>query len=562
MLVVLCAIGLAASARALAQAGSPAVVAAPPQLAVDSQGRSVAATILSECEPTTTSSSCTNPRLLVMRHGADGSPDARFGTDGVVEIPVGAVENTRIFGLAIEPDGAILVGASSYGEPYARAQLARILPDGSLDEGFGSGGRQVVDPRLNPTNQGSQGIAALENGGFVVAGNAYVSTQLWAVARYGDDGRVVEGFGDAGVARFEFSAGPYERAATSVVTEPDGRVLVGGTVGTSWETREFAVARLTATGELDSGFGGGDGRVTLAPYTGEFPEARVQRIDALGDGRTVVVGTRNAGFHGGCPTATAARLGSDGSPDAGYGDGGLATEFPSCAGMGSAAVATDGAIAFVGNEFDYFDGFQPWAFTRLSPAGAPDPGLIGKHWFYGEYVSQASAIAADVRSGYAVAGTVDAPACVSDTPDGERCIAMALTRLRGDGTIDRDFGEDGLVTVPSIFGYVSEARLTRMIKRSLPKSMRISPDEAELRLKCPVEVRSSCTFALAAAARRRARVLGFGRARVHAGHTAVLVSAMDDRYRELSRRRRVQLHAEVKVPGRPKLELTRSVRVR
>ena len=65
-------------------------------------------------------------------------------------------------------------------------------------------------------------------------------------------------FGIGGIVTTDFSGGGD--GATSLVLQPDGKIVVGGTATVAGGP-VFAVARYNADGSLDSGFGMG-GRVT------------------------------------------------------------------------------------------------------------------------------------------------------------------------------------------------------------------------------------------------------------------------------------------------------------
>jgi uncharacterized delta-60 repeat protein len=67
---------------------------------------------------------------------APGDLDPSFGSGGTVETAIGA--ESVATGIAIQPDGKILVGGWSH--PEKGFALARYRTDGSLDAEFGSGG--------------------------------------------------------------------------------------------------------------------------------------------------------------------------------------------------------------------------------------------------------------------------------------------------------------------------------------------------------------------------------------------------------------------------------------
>src|SRR5262245_42515997 len=72
---------------------------------------------------------------------APGDLDTSFGDGGKVMTDFGAAEVAAA--MAIQPDGKLVVAGRTTAN--ANIALARYLPNGSLDAGFGSGGLVVTD---------------------------------------------------------------------------------------------------------------------------------------------------------------------------------------------------------------------------------------------------------------------------------------------------------------------------------------------------------------------------------------------------------------------------------
>jgi uncharacterized delta-60 repeat protein len=86
-----------------------------------------------------------NNGIALVRLNSDGTPDTGFGTAGVV---VYGVDHTVPVGLAIQPDGKILVGstAGTNADGGGSFALARFNSSGSVDNSFGTGGRVEFVP--------------------------------------------------------------------------------------------------------------------------------------------------------------------------------------------------------------------------------------------------------------------------------------------------------------------------------------------------------------------------------------------------------------------------------
>ncbi|MEV7614163.1 calcium-binding protein [Streptomyces sp. NPDC089799] len=281
----------------------------------------------------------------VARYNTDGTPDPTFGSGGLVRVP----EFTGASGasdLVVQPDGKILAVGLSGGAGFA---LARLNPNGSPDPSFGGDGTVVAGfPPASPQDAGGRatGLALQSDGRFVVVGYIGNTSFDFGVARYlsngsldtsfsGDgmatavfggtdfgravavasDGSVVAaGSTDTGFALARFTAAgspdpgfgtggrvttiwPGSRAvAYDMTLQPDGKILVGGTADDpdSQEAVDFALARYLPNGSLDTGFGGGDGRV----YTGMLGGEEIRGLLVQPDGKIVAAGLAGLGAFG------------------------------------------------------------------------------------------------------------------------------------------------------------------------------------------------------------------------------------------------------------------------
>ncbi|MGH9286133.1 MAG: delta-60 repeat domain-containing protein, partial [Acidimicrobiales bacterium] len=213
-----------------------------------------------------------------------GALDPSFGSGGRVVTPI-AIGEVRGGGMAIQPDGRIVVAGTIPGAGGTDFVVARYLPDGGLDPSFGSGGG-VVTP-VGPGVDEANAIALQPDGRIVVAGRAVISANEsdFAVVRYLPDGLLDPAFGSGGKVVTDVSPSADEGTAgdggRAVVVQPDGRIVVGGT---SFE--DFGLVRYLANGSLDTTFGTG-GRVV----TDLSPADRLSALALRPDGRIVAGGS-------------------------------------------------------------------------------------------------------------------------------------------------------------------------------------------------------------------------------------------------------------------------------
>ena len=103
--------------------------------------------------------------MALALHAADGDLDVTFGIGGEVTTDFSG-GNDYAFALALQSDGRI-VAAGGTSSGFA---LARYNPDGSLDNGFGSGGKVTTANSTRAT-----AVAIQPDGKIVVAGSSFCS---------------------------------------------------------------------------------------------------------------------------------------------------------------------------------------------------------------------------------------------------------------------------------------------------------------------------------------------------------------------------------------------------
>ncbi|MEO5558683.1 MAG: hypothetical protein ABIO49_02930 [Dokdonella sp.] len=110
------------------------------------------------------SSVTANDDVAIGRLLPDGSPDASFGIGGKTVVPFDLLANGSdiAFGVLEQGNGKlVLAGATQYdAASHFRGAIARLNPDGSLDNQFGVLGKKVLDFGFtNPSNQLMLGVA-------------------------------------------------------------------------------------------------------------------------------------------------------------------------------------------------------------------------------------------------------------------------------------------------------------------------------------------------------------------------------------------------------------------
>ena len=227
-----------------------------------------------------------NTDFALARYNTDGTPDTTFGVGGQVSTDFDGLEDDA-FSVLIQPDGKIVaVGSANDPASFYDFAAVRYLSNGTVDTTFGVAGRVQTD--FGDQNFDRARSAALQPDGRIVAAGFAISqnggVQNFAVARYTSNGILDTSFSGDGKTQIDF--GNCCQSATKVLLQSDGKIIaVGGSNGESSED-DFLIARLTRRGALDATFGiAGEVRTSFGDLNGGANGAALQS-----DGKLVAVG--------------------------------------------------------------------------------------------------------------------------------------------------------------------------------------------------------------------------------------------------------------------------------
>lgn len=251
--------------------------------------------------------------FAVLRFHADGTPDGSFGQGGKVTFDF-AGDSDRAWALVLQDDGKIVVGGeanlgnNASGVDFA---LARLNADGTLDAGFGAGGKLTTALKSGTGGDVVRALALQTVDGqprLVAAGGE----GDFLAARYTANGTLDGAWGQGGKVVGLF--GTVIGGARAVAALPDGAVVLAGHAD-----HRFAAAQLSPAGQPDARFGAGTGRFTLGLVPG-WNEATALARQA--DGRLVVAGWAYSGNSSSGDFA-ALRLNADGTLDTAFATNGV-----------------------------------------------------------------------------------------------------------------------------------------------------------------------------------------------------------------------------------------------
>lgn len=186
--------------------------------------------------------------IFVDQDAMDPTNLVLLNSDGTIDSSFNATVDEAIYAIALQDDGKIVVAGDFSGiNGTNRSLIARINPDGSLDNGFTS-----------PTSNSQSSISALgiQPNGRIIVGGAFGNGVLGANAsndlvRLNANGTVDTSFGVQGTTR------PTGGAVEAICIQADGNIAVGGNFrdfpgGSSNNVQRIKL--LTETGAIEPSF--------------------------------------------------------------------------------------------------------------------------------------------------------------------------------------------------------------------------------------------------------------------------------------------------------------------
>lgn len=375
-----------------------------------------------------------------------GQLDPSFGAGGIVvtEFP-SSYSGARA--VAVQADGRVVAAGFAHTNDSILSDFAltRYGVDGTLDTTFGTGG--LVRSDFGGRFDEALAVAVQPDGKIVAAGSSSDATGAdMAVARYHPDGTPDASFDGDGMALVEFDGESIARAAA---VQPNGRLVLAGSAiqpfGGGCCAADFALARLTATGALDSSFGG-DGRVVTDFLPGaDNGQDAAHAVLVRADGRILAAGSGVAGAAS--VDFAVARYRGNGSLDPTFSnDGRVTTDFVGYQDeIRDLAVDLSGRIVAGGQSCEFpgdFDEVCDFGLVRYTPGGTPDP-RFGRH---GRVRTDLGAVVGEGIRGVALQD--DGRIVAAGDTQGPGGSDVGLARYRPDGRLDRGFGIDGTVVTP------------------------------------------------------------------------------------------------------------------
>ncbi|RPJ23986.1 MAG: hypothetical protein EHM33_19275 [Chloroflexi bacterium] len=369
---------------------------------------------------------------------AGGTLDPTFGTNGVVVTDLGGSSDTGI-NIVLQPDGKIImVGTTNY-PSFGTSIITRYNPNGTLDTTFGASGKLTADIR------GSR-VVLQTDGKLIVGGSLHGD---FGLARYTNNGTLDTTFGTNGVATAGVDNDNFSISFRDLAIQPDGKIVVVGTMETTGNQSFYIIARFNENGVLDEDF-----RVKILDNS-EFPGGMISECEAVAlqsDGRIILSGDMIP--YDGEDSITLARFATGPDPwlDPTFGTNGHGTVVTPLAnfrhGWGALAIQADDKIVIAGTVTESYSNLnENLVLARYTSNGALDITLAGS----GIVITDLG----QNEVGNDLAIQSDGKILVAGKSYNETSSDFLLVRYNSNGSLDTSFGDAGKVI--SDFGGSADA---------------------------------------------------------------------------------------------------------
>lgn len=287
--------------------------------------------------------------FVVGKIDGDGNALTDFGANGLQEYNLGPLTNDAAADFTLQPDGKlVVVGNTSLGSgSLNQIFVVRLMPNGDYDNTFSSDGRAYVEildhiQRLNE-------VSILPDGRILGTGEVILTTGSnqvrICVVRLLPNGNLDTSFSDDGHLYFNIGTQGASGCDSHVLLPDNSVILAGSTYSPSnpGVIRNFALVKLTESGEFDTNFGTDGKVVSLIPsFYGEIEQLVKHGNHLFALGYTYQTGVGNENF-------TLAKYTMDGTLVTDFGQNGfLYTDFFGFADIGYSLVVTDETLLMGG----------------------------------------------------------------------------------------------------------------------------------------------------------------------------------------------------------------------
>lgn len=346
----------------------------------------------------------------------DGTLDATFGTGGKVIANIGGAAD-RSNAMIIQPDGKILMAGTTTQGITTLFAVARFMPNGTLDNSFGTNGIVVTD---TASSDGLVSMNLQSDNKIIIASS---KNQGFLLLRLTASGKIDSAFGTNG--RDYSGIIAASTICNAIAVQSNDYIVAAGNTGC-----DIALVRFKPNGGKDSSFGTNGVKVYDAGGCDRANAILIQPGNKI-----VVAGGVQEGANG---HFLVARFNTNGAEDATFGTAGKTTiDIRNYNEAYSCALQPDGKIVLGGQA--KFITQSSFGITRVNENGKVDSSFAtdGKTFVAFNGTNEPKAIALQADNKIVFAGYNN------DVGD----LEVAVLRFKTNGMVDSTFGSNGRVRI-------------------------------------------------------------------------------------------------------------------
>ncbi|MFZ1799468.1 MAG: T9SS type A sorting domain-containing protein [Chitinophagaceae bacterium] len=369
--------------------------------------------------------------FLLWRFMPDGSLDESFGIGGKITHAIGDKLSTT-YAMKLQPDGKIIAtGEFNPSTNKVDASIIRLMPDGKLDSSFGVNGLDTL--HINDLNY-PLGIVSQEDGKIIIDGittNTLGIAKTAFLARFMPNGGLDPSFGIEGIVTTDYLSAIE---IVALVIRPDGKLVTGGSLNIFGGNSPYMLSSYNTDGSVDESFGV-NGRAQFIFGQGGIWNNALHAIALQPDGKIVCTGITGKGDE---ISMGLCRFNINGSIDESFGEtGGTITPYYGEPESRNITIQPDGKILTVGDVQEFINEKNKVLLARYNENGKLDP-TFAENGIAGIYVDTIY----DGASGSFVNVVAENKILVTGTcgcGDGHSHIYFA--RFNGDNVLAANFKE-------------------------------------------------------------------------------------------------------------------------
>lgn len=356
--------------------------------------------------------------------------DSTFGANGQRQFGFAGSGQDAAAALLL-PDGKILMGGYSSQNAINQFTIVRLTAAGAIDASFGNAGQAQVNTGVK--SEFIHALALTADGKILAAGFTTDADDKkdFALARFTAAGVPDLGFGTDGVVVTDINGRDDE--AHSMVVMPDGKILLAGWEGGA-TSNTVGMVRYLANGTPDATFGtNGVQFFSLGSKNEEWVQMGLTATGSVLISSTIIANSRR--------TPVVARLQGNGALDSTFGVNGIAR--PAIAGVNLSSLhmvtGPDDRIHLAGI-YNPTSNQEDFSLVQLLPNGSPDFSFGDSGYvFFNVTPGSRDLLTAFTRQ-------ADGKLVISGRSIGTSQTDFVFVRFLPDGTLDNGFGTNGIIT--------------------------------------------------------------------------------------------------------------------